>query len=126
MTINSKICGEIHAECGPGWLALIQVAVDSIDAYVGSDFFSKTKKEYADMGIKFDYNQIKEKFGGLRIYCSISDPYVNGIIDMAEKFSFYICEQTGSVGSLHKKGGTYKTVSSEYAVSNGWDPVIRN
>lgn len=126
MLIKSKICGEVYAECGPGWSILISNAINLIDNYVVSDAFSKTKKEYDEMGIKFEYNQIKEKFGGLRIYCSFSDEYINGVIDMAEKMSFHICELTGSCGFLCRKGGNYKTLSKDYATSNEWNPVIRD
>lgn len=32
--------------------------------------------------------QIKEKFGGLRFYTSNNDPYIDGLIRMAEAYSY--------------------------------------
>ena len=44
--------------------------------------------------VKFD--QIKEKIGGLRIYFSGGDDYVEGVIGMAEEMSYKICEECGN------------------------------
>jgi hypothetical protein len=52
--------------------------------------------------VKFD--QIKEKFGGLRIYFSGGDDYVEGIISMAEEYSYKVCEVCGNSGKPNKGG----------------------
>ena len=52
--------------------------------------------------VKFD--QIKEKFGGLRIYFSGGDDYVEGLVSMAESFSYKICEVCGDRGSPNEGG----------------------
>jgi hypothetical protein len=52
--------------------------------------------------VKFD--QIKEKFGGLRIYFSGGDDYVEGVIGMAEEMSYKICEVCGNSGKPNKGG----------------------
>jgi hypothetical protein len=50
-------------------------------------------KSYADQnGLIIEANQIKTKFGGLRFYVTYSDPYVRGLIDMAEMTSLKIKE----------------------------------
>ena len=38
----------------------------------------------------FCVRQVKEKFGQLRFYCDNSDPYVAGLISMAESYSYLI------------------------------------
>ena len=52
--------------------------------------------------VKFD--QIKEKFGGLRIYFSGGDDYVEGVIGMAEEYSYKVCEVCGNAGKPNKGG----------------------
>ena len=50
------------------------------------------------------FDQIKEKWGGLRIYHSGGDEYVYGAISMAEEMSYKICERCGCPGSPNKQG----------------------
>ena len=52
--------------------------------------------------IKFD--QIKEKYGGLRIYYSGGDDYIHGVVSMAEEYSYKVCEVCGSFGKPNKGG----------------------
>jgi len=37
---------------------------------------------------QIEFTQIKEKFGQLRIYCSMYDSYIHGVIDMAGEMVF--------------------------------------
>jgi|LakMenEpi03Aug12_release.lakeMendotaPanAssembly.Ray.scaffolds.fasta_scaffold88584_5 hypothetical protein len=60
----------------------------------------KDDSEYSP--VKFD--QIKEKFGGLRIYHYGGDDYAEGLIDMAEAMSYKICEVCGNKGYPNKDG----------------------
>jgi|Laugresu1bdmlbdd_1035124.scaffolds.fasta_scaffold30447_3 hypothetical protein len=50
------------------------------------------------------FQQIKEKFGTLRIYTSHLNLYIDGAIDMAESMSEHICEKCGDKGQLYEKG----------------------
>ena len=52
--------------------------------------------------VKFD--QIKSKFGGLRIYYSGGDNYVKGVVGMAEEYSYKVCEVCGNSGKPNKSG----------------------
>jgi hypothetical protein len=52
--------------------------------------------------VKFD--QIKEKFGGLRVYFSGGDNYIEGLVGMAESFSYKICEECGEKGKPNEGG----------------------
>lgn len=55
--------------------------------------------------------QIKEKFGTLRLYCDNVDERTEGIIEMAEAMSAKICEVCGSNGE-RRKGGWIRTLCS--------------
>lgn len=52
--------------------------------------------------VKFD--QIKQKFGGLRVYFSGGDQFVEGLVAMAESISYSICESCGDKGKPNKEG----------------------
>jgi len=43
-------------------------------------------------GLICEANQVKTKFGGLRFYVTYSDPYIKGLVDMAEMMSLKIKE----------------------------------
>jgi len=58
--------------------------------------------------------QIKSKFGGLRFYVSFDDPYVNGIIALAEKLSYSMCEFCGQKASLVEIKKWYWTLCTEH------------
>ena len=50
-------------------------------------------KSYADgNGLIIEANQVKSKFGGLRFYVTYSDPYIRGLLAMAEMMSLKIKE----------------------------------
>ena len=52
--------------------------------------------------VKFD--QVKEKYGGLRIYFTGGDDYVDGLVGMAEEYSYKVCEVCGNAGKPNKGG----------------------
>lgn len=52
--------------------------------------------------IKFD--QVKEKYGGLRVYYSGGDNYVRGVVSMAEEYSYKVCEVCGNSGKPNNGG----------------------
>lgn len=62
----------------------------------------KIKEELKYFSVKFD--QVKEKYGGLRIYFTGGDDYVEGIISMAEEYSYKVCEVCGNSGKPNKGG----------------------
>lgn len=114
---------DYHFECGDGWYRLLDTLLGHIKHTLGryrevqgikqglvdegknlaeyqwiEDYF----KEHPEDPLKtFDLDQIKEKFGGLRLYwgCSVSSPEVSsisGAIRLAESFSYYFCEVCGN------------------------------
>ncbi len=58
--------------------------------------------------------QVKEKFGGLRVYCGGSIPEFFAIIDQAEKESYEICEECGDPGKLREDLGWILTLCDKH------------
>lgn len=82
-------CMNFGIECGSGWSRIIHSACECLE----------------DTGVRFD--QIKEKFGLLRIYYTAkkdTDGFVSGVIRMAESISGKTCEQCGNPGSIRGGG----------------------
>ncbi len=77
--------------------------------------------EIEDLGGRI--TQVKEKFGGLRIYYTTSmiepETYdkINLIVDSVEKDCNKICEECGRPGQLRSIGGWYKTRCEECVLS---------
>jgi hypothetical protein len=67
--------------------------------------------------VKFD--QIKEKYGGLRVYFSGGDDYVEGVVGMAEEYSYKVCEVCGNSGKPNKGGWITTLCDSCRNKSNG-------
>jgi len=77
-------------DCGNGWYYIIDELCNCITRYVIND---ETRKVEA--------SQVKQKFGGLRFYISgFSDPYIEGLISMAEGMSYHVCEMCGSSNNV--------------------------
>ena len=87
-------------ECGTGWYNLYQPIVDEINSI----------NESLPEEEKIRIYQIKEKFGGLRIYVSHSNPFLDAKIEEAENRSYKTCEQCGATndtGLLYVGGWIY-------------------
>jgi len=92
--------------CDEGWFGIVSSALQCIEERL---------KRVGKLE-EFKLAQIKEKFGGLRIYADgYSDEHIHGIIDMAEAMSYKTCEVTGRPGFLCKKGSWVKTLCPEKA-----------
>lgn len=66
--------------------------------------------------------QVKEKFGTLRIYVSHMNMYIDGAIDMAEAMSEHICEECGDKGKLYEMGW-HKTLCKKHAYDRYGDKI---
>lgn len=95
-------CMSWGIECDDGWYDIIRSVCWQISQHEKNiqEGFSRKKEEYQP--VKFD--QIKEKFGGLRIYFSGGDEFVEGIVNMAEEISYKICEVCGNKGKPNEQG----------------------
>ena len=84
---------------------------------VGQGWESLVRRVYTcikDMGVTVGVRQVKEKFGGLRIYTEYHDEQLEKIIIDVGKESFKICEKCGNPGSLVKKNGWYRTRCNDH------------
>jgi len=98
---------------GDGWFFIIEAMCHLIDQYIKNGDW---KHEYP-----YKFVQIKEKFGGLRVYDHGADDYIRGVIDMAESLSYRVCELCGSSGSKFHFGMWVKTLCGACAAQNGYE-----
>ncbi len=107
--MQSPMCFGI--ECNNGWYELLGSVCWRVSQHekniedrkrILADKPEKIKNELEYSPVKFD--QIKEKYGGLRIYFSGGDDYVDGIVSMAEEYSYKVCEVCGNSGKPNKGG----------------------
>lgn len=80
---------EIYFECGFGWYPIILKAFDKILEIVGPT-------GNTDSLFGFKVNQVKEKWGGLRIYTSYVNDEVEKVIEEAEHEASVTCEFCGA------------------------------
>lgn len=88
-------CMNFGIEVGDGWAGIISTMCWILN--------QKDK----DKKVRFD--QIKEKWGLLRVYLSGGNDYMAGVVRMAEDISGTVCEVCGKPGS-QRKGGWIKTL----------------
>ena len=90
-------------ECGDGWLPLLDELFAGIEAVVRRD---KLKD--------FQIDQIKEKFGTLRVYVSGANREIHKLIREAEVRSGSICERCGKPGQTASMDGWYVTLCERH------------
>lgn len=112
-------CMSFGVGCNLGWYNIISNVCFEIDQHeknVTNEKGFAYNKDYQK--VKFD--QIKEKFGGLRIYYSGGDEYIRGVIHMAESMSYFVCEDCGNKGKPNK-GGWISTLCDGCRTKNDSD-----
>jgi len=102
-------CMAWGCEIGIGWYDILSSICWKIQKHEENivwqtEFKQKTDPEYKSDYIPVKFDQVKEKFGGLRVYFSGGDDYIRGVISMAESFSYKICEICGERGKPNKGG----------------------
>lgn len=105
-------CMAWGCEVGNGWYEIISSVCWMIrqhednkiwrKKYLEENDPEKLKQEPEYFSVKFD--QVKEKYGGLRLYFSGGDDYVEGLVSMAEAMSYKTCEICGNKGEANKGG----------------------
>ena len=103
-------CLAFGLECDDGWYDLIDTCCSLIKHHY------KNKKD-----IDFEFLQVKEKFGTLRLYFQGGDSFIAGVVDMTEAMSANICEITGNPGKLHVRNMWYKTLCESEAIKLGFE-----
>lgn len=109
-----KTCFAFGFECGNGWFDLIW------------DTFSQIDKISKENNLGLYIEQVKSKFGGLRIYIDFDDKEnsvekqealkrIYAIINKAEDKSFNISEKSGEPAVKHVIGGWHATLTDKEA-----------
>lgn len=88
-------------DCGAGWHPMIYELLDKIQDIVDAN------PEYKDIRV----TQIKEKFGGLRVYLNFEPDDIWTLIDEYQEKSFNICEECGAE-------------NSEMRIIHGWFTIL--
>ena len=91
-------------DIGDGWLLIVDKALSLI----------KWDIEHNKMP-PVQINQIKEKFGGLRIYFDGGDDRTSGIIGMASSMANDTCEKCGSTNEIGLTTGWVSTICKSCA-----------
>jgi hypothetical protein len=105
-------CMSWGIECNDGWYELLSSVCWRISQHekniadrirVRNEAGKENDQSDLDyIPVKFD--QIKEKFGGIRIYYTGGDDYVRGVVSLADEMSYKICEVCGNAGKPNKGG----------------------
>lgn len=105
---------DFEMSCDNGWKDIIMTACIEMHNYN----IRKQAHDLAYTPVRIE--QIKEKFGSLRIYTTGGDNWTNGVIDMAESMSKLVCEVSGDRGHHCRKGSNLKTLSKKIADQHGY------
>ena len=93
-------CENIY--CGisvpPGWRDIVWDAIQKIEDIALRD------------DIKPRVAQIKEKFGGLRLYVDNTNKEIEDLIDAVESKSYYVCEKCNEAGLVRRDLGWHQTL----------------
>lgn len=95
---ETQTCMNWGIQCGDGWFTLVDFVCEKLSDY------SKEKN------LDIQFVQIKEKYGGLRIYTDKSDEFIESVIDVAEDVSLQTCEDCGRKGRNQNMDGWIRTV----------------
>lgn len=105
--MQSPMCFGI--ETGEGWYEILSSLCWMIKQHEDSiiwqtEWKQKTDPEYQSDYFPVKFDQIKEKYGGLRVYFSGGDQYIEGLVSMAEAISYHVCDVCGNKGEANKSG----------------------
>lgn len=87
-----------HPECGDGWYDLLLDLVAELER-LAHRLDAETREH-------FYVSQVKEKYGTLRFYLSLSSDEMEAEIRVAEERSARTCEQCGGLGELRSTSST--------------------
>ena len=85
-------CLSRGVETGPGWYGLIYSLSEKLQRLIAT-LPEDTRKEYKVV-------QVKQKFGGLRVYMHKYTDEIHKLIDEASELAYKICETCGQPGKL--------------------------
>ena len=95
-------------ECSDGWYNILNQLMSQIQHHID------WKNRDTEVVQQVTLDQVKEKFGTLRVYYSGGDDYIRGLVSMAQAMSGSTCEVCGNAGKFRGKGWFY-TSCDEHA-----------
>lgn len=105
---NREPIGAYGIECDDGWYDILSSICFMVDQHErnieGNNKYRISQNQNPIDYEPFQFTQIKEKFGGLRVYSNGGDDYTRGLIGMAECWSYKTCEICGNKGQTTKHG----------------------
>ena len=101
-------------ECDDGWYNILNQLMSQIQHHIDWQQDRKERFNQGDGCIQVTLDQVKEKFGTLRIYYSGGDDYIRGLVSMAQAMSGSTCEVCGNAGKFRGKSWFY-TACDEHA-----------
>lgn len=110
MTTDTHNNRQVAHECGNGWTGIIDPLIEKITQLGGV------------------VNQVKEKFGGLRVYFDQGDSLASEAdwdafedqLELAQLEAERTCEMCGKPGRMMVKAGWHKTLCTEDALDLGY------
>lgn len=100
--------GAYGIECDDGWYEILSSLCFMVSQQQtnieGNNKYRISKNQEPIEYDPFRFTQIKEKFGGLRVYYYGGNEYIRGLVGMAECWSYNTCEKCGEKGSKRGKG----------------------
>ncbi len=110
---RSFLAPQFSFECGPGWIGILAVLFAALEAELPT-------------GTVLCVTQIKEKFGGLRVYRQAEPGMpdqlqwrIYRLIALAEARSFHVCERCGRPARLWERQGFFVTACDRHADEDG-------
>lgn len=105
---NREPIGAYGIECDDGWYDILSSICFMVEQHErnieGNNQYRMSQHQNPIDYEPFQFTQIKEKFGGLRVYSNGGDEYTRGLIGMAECWSYKTCEICGNKGQTTKHG----------------------
>lgn len=110
-------------EIDAGWYDIVDILFDLIWSY--QETVTKYRNSCIERGEvppsdieRVVIQQVKEKFGGLRVYYDGGDQYVRGLVMMAECWAARSCEVCGQRGRL-RSGRWMRTLCNQHDSKHG-------
>ena len=97
-------------EHGDGWFDILWRLCEELEPLVA-------ELEQA-AGCQFEVLQVKEKFGGLRVYVNNANDAIRQRLESSEQESLHTCEVCGQPGKL-RDGSWIKTLCDQHACVEG-------
>ncbi len=83
-----------YVSCEEGWFPLIENLSENIERYIDLHVPNELQDQVY-------YEDIKQKFGGLRVHMNHYIDYIQGAVAMTESVSYRVCEKCSEKGQTY-------------------------